>query len=266
MFKRTELFRFVEGSLIDTQTRGNKPIVYNAGSGDETYTPYAIGRGQVENKTEMVRASLQLTLALNNPVALRHLSGVSDTVLTLTMFQQSNSTTTVAWKGRLAKVKLSGKQVIMTFESIFTSLKRPGLRARWQRNCRYAVYGPGCNLDKETFKHTDDITAIASDGITYTIGDLSAFEDGYFRGGMIRASNTVIRFISEHAGNVITLGRRFEFLESEFATLGSGNVPVDLFPGCAKNLTVCTDRFSNQLNYGGFPWIPTKNPVGGSIV
>jgi len=266
MFRRTELYRFVEGSLIDTQTRGNTEVVYDAGSGDETYTPYAIGRGQVENKTEMVRASLQITMALNNPVALRHLSGVSDTVLTLTVFQKTDATVAVIWKGRLAKVKLTGKQVIMVFESIFTSLRRPGLRARWQKNCRYAVYGPGCNLDKETFKHSDDITTINADGVTYTIGDLSAFADGYFRGGMIRASNNVIRFISDHAGNVITLGRRFEFLESEFDDLGTGNVPVDLFPGCAKNLTVCTNTFGNELNYGGFPWIPTKNPIGSSVV
>lgn len=266
MFKRTELYRFVEGSLIDTQSRGNKPVVYDAGSGNETYTPYAIGRGQVESKTELARASLQVTLALNNPVAQRYLSGIADSVLTLTIFQQTDSTVNVSWKGRLAKVKLSNKNVTMVFESIFTSLRRPGLRARYQKSCRHTLYGPGCNLDKALFEHEDDIASIASDGLSYTIGDLSLFEEGYFSGGMIEASNGVFRYIAEHSGNVVTLSRRFEFLESEFATLGAGNVPVSLYPGCPKSIEVCHERFDNVLNYGGFPWIPTRNPFSGSIV
>lgn len=264
MFRRTELFRFVEGSLIDTQTSGNAPVTYDAGDGDETYTPYAIGRGVVEVKNELSKASLEITLALNNPVAQRYLSTIVDTVMTLTVFQQTNATTNVVWKGRLQKVKLNNKKVSLIFESIFTSMRRPGLRARWQKNCRHSIYGPGCGVDKAAFAFNDDVADC--DGVTVTMTDLSLFDDGYFTGGMIETlDNNVLRYVLNHSGNVLTLARPFEHLQALFDA-GPPPLAVNLYPGCAKNLATCIDRFNNVLNYGGFPWIPNKNPMGGSSI
>lgn len=262
MFRRTELYRFVEGSLVDTQTSGNKPIVYDAGDGDETYTPYSIGRGVVEVKNELSKAQLEVKLALNNPVAQRYLSAIVDTVLTLTVFQQTNSTTNVVWKGRLQKVKLTNKAVSLIFESIFTSLRRPGLRARWQKSCRHSIYGPGCGVDKATMLVADAVVSI--DGAVIEMTDLSAFEAGYFTGGIIQTQdNNVMRYILNHTGNVLTLSRPFEHLQALF---DAGPVSVNLYPGCPKNMTACDGTFDNLDNFGGFPWIPPKNPMGGSSI
>lgn len=261
MFRRIELYKFVEGSIIDTQTRGNTPIVYNT----ETYVPYVIGRSVVEAKNELSKASLEIKLALNNPVAQRHLSTLVDTVLTLTVFQQTNVTTNVIWKGRLAKVKISGKKVSLIFESIFTSMRRPGLRARWQKPCRHPIYGPGCKVNKADFLFEDDVASLV--GTTVGMTDLSIYEDGYFSGGIIETQdNNILRYIVAHVGNVLTLSRPFEHLQTQFDTLGAGNVAVNLYPGCDKSLATCIGRFDNVLNNGGFYWIPTKNPMGGSSV
>lgn len=264
MFRRTELYRFVEGSVINTQTSGNAPVTYNAGDGDELYTPFAIGRSVVEVKNELSKASLELSLALNNPVAQRYLSGIVDTVLTLTVFQQTNATTNVIWKGRLAKVKLSNKKVSLIFESIFTSMRRPGLRARWQKNCRHSLYGPGCTVDKALFAFNDDVVSIS--GVDVVMTDLSLFADGYFSGGMIETlDDNVLRYIIAHVGNNLTLARSFDHLAALVAA-GPPPIAVNLYPGCAKTMTVCDGTFSNIDNYGGFPWIPNKNPMGGSSI
>ena len=37
---------------------------------------------------------------------------------------------------------------------------------------------------------------------------------------------------------------------------------VTLHPGCDRTLATCKGRFANQINYGGFPWIPGQNPYG----
>lgn len=264
MFRRTELYRFVEGVIVDTQTSGNKPVTYNAGSGDEVYTPYAIGRGVVEVKNELSKASLEITLALNNPIAQRYLSAIVDTVLTLTVFQQTNATTNVVWKGRLVKVKLTNKKVSLIFESIFTSMRRPGLRARWQKSCRHSIYGPGCKVDKATVLFANDVVAI--DGNDIELTDLSTFSAGYFTGGIVQTQdNDAMRYILSHVGNVITLSRPFEHLNEIFAA-GPPPIAVNLYPGCPKNMTACKDIFDNLDNFGGFPWIPPKNPMGGSSI
>lgn len=262
MFRRVELYRFVEGSIIDTQTRGNKPVTYNAGSGDEVYVPQVIGRGAVESRTELSKASLEITLEIANPVAQRYLTAVADSVLSLTIFQQTNNDTLTIWKGRLSKVKLDAKKVTLTFESIFTSLRRPGLRARYQKACRHSIYGPGCNVVMASFLTTDDVSAISGTSITMT--DLSGNPAGYFIGGIIETQdNSQKRYIVNQSGNVLTLQRPFEHLQELF---DAGPVSVNLYPGCPKNIEACIDRFNNVLNYGGFPWIPSKNPMGGSSI
>ncbi|MEW6169845.1 MAG: phage BR0599 family protein [Pseudomonadota bacterium] len=41
---------------------------------------------------------------------------------------------------------------------------------------------------------------------------------------------------------------------------------VVLYPGCDHTLSTCESKFGNSANFGGFPFIPTKNPFGGSPI
>lgn len=256
----TELFKFVEGTNIETQTSGDAEVTYNS----EVYTPRSIGRTQAQSKNELSRANIDISMALDNPLAQRHLASPVDNVVTLTIFQQTDIGTNVFWKGRLSSVKATNKAVTLTFESIFTSLRRPGLRARYQKACRHALYGRGCNVDPELFAVVGDISNIQ--GTVVTVPGLNAHPDGYFRGGMIRAPDGVVRFIIDHSGNTVTLSRPFQTLIDLFAVNGPGAVEVKVYPGCRHNMLDCANIFNNLPNYGGFPWIPQKNPMGGSSI
>lgn len=255
-----ELFRFVEGDFITTQTSGDSLITFNA----EDYEPHPIGRSQAESKNELSRASIDINMDLANPLAQRHLASSIDSVVTLTIFQQTELGTDTFWKGRLSLVKATNKGITMTFESIFTSLRRPGLRARYQKSCRHALYAKGCNVDPELHAVVGTISAIT--GTTVTVPGLDAYPDGRFRGGMIRAPDGVVRFIVNHVGNVVTLSRAFQTLIDLFAINGPGEVEVKVYPGCRHNMDDCAGIFDNLPQYGGFPWIPNKNPMGGSSI
>jgi hypothetical protein len=39
-----------------------------------------------------------------------------------------------------------------------------------------------------------------------------------------------------------------------------------MYAGCDHLLATCRDRFSNVANFGGFPWIPQKNPFSGDAI
>lgn len=255
-----ELFRFVEGDFIATQTSGDTLVEFNG----EDYTPEPIGRSQAESKNELSRASIDINMDLSNPLAQRHLASSIDSVVTLTIFQQTEMGTDTFWKGRLSLVKATNKGITMTFESIFTSLRRPGLRGRYQKSCRHALYGRGCNVNPELHAVEGTISAIT--GTTVTVPGLDAYPDGRFRGGMIRAPDGVVRFIVNHVGNVVTLSRPFQQLVDLFADTGPGTVAVKVYPGCQHNMADCGGVFDNLPNYGGFPWIPQINPMGGSSI
>lgn len=253
--KITELFRIVEGATVTTVTSSDKSVTYSS----ETYTPVAIGRSQVEAKNELSRANIEITLGIDNAIAQRYMNSIVDTVVTLTVYEQQDATTTVLWKGRLSAVKPLESTVKLIFESVFTSLRRPGIPARFQRNCRHILYGRGCRLNKEDFDIAGTATAVS--GSVVTVGAAASYPDGYFLGGMLEAPDLTLRFIVSHSGNQIGLIRKIDSLTT---AIGGGPQSVRLFPGCDRSREVCLTRFNNLNNNGSFPFIPTRNPFGGS--
>jgi hypothetical protein len=86
---------------------------------------------------------------------------------------------------------------------------------------------------------------------------------------MIETASGDLRYIIDHSGTQLTLIVPLSDL-TEDVNDSSGDALVALYPGCDHTRETCKDKFDNLANYGGFPWIPSKNPfansVSGSIV
>jgi uncharacterized phage protein (TIGR02218 family) len=250
---RVELYRFDENGTITTLTSSSKTVVYNG----ETYTPTAIGRKDISSTKELSKASLKISLSVNQEFAQRLVSTIVDENVYLILYSKTDGAIPVVeWRGRLASVKPEEQLVTLVFESIFTSLRITGLRKRYQRTCPYVLYGKGCLLDKDDFAVAATVTATS--GLTLTIAEASLQDDGFYTGGMIADSTGKLRFISIHAGDQITMVREL------FGLLDSSS--VTLYPGCDRSITTCNDKFDNKDNFGGFPYIPIKNPFTGSSI
>lgn len=255
-------------SLVWTLTSADTDETHNG----ETYISTAIGRNEVESKNELSRANLTVTVSLDNPMGRRWLRNTGDSVVTLNVFVKNEFETIVAWKGRLASVKPNEKSIELVFESIFTSLRRPGLRQRYQRTCPHVLYGAGCTLDKEDFAVSGEVTNVAGTVVTMPIA--ATYPNGFFNAGMIEAPDGTLRFVTSHVGQTLTLIRPLESLSEFFAKngygegygYGYGGLVVRIFPGCDRIKETCKNKFNNLNNFGGFPFIPLKNPFGGSSI
>lgn len=265
MATQTELYRFTEQGSTDvwTYTSGDDTVTYNAGDGDEDYVPVSIQHSEVDSRNEMSRANLDVQVSLTNEVGIRWLTDNGEKLVSMTLFEKDTlGAVNVTWKGRLAAVIPGMDSITLKFESIFTSLRRPGLRARYQRSCRHALYGRGCNLDPEDFADTGSVSAMV--GTVATIVAADAKPDGYYVGGMLRTTNGVLSYIVGHVGSAIQVQRLSFSLQQEI----DGGFPfaVTLYPGCTHDRATCESKFDNLLNYGGFDFIPQKNPLGGSSI
>lgn len=250
---RTELYRFDESGIITTFTSGSKEVPYNG----EIYTPVSMGRKDIISSKELSKASVKVSITLNNEVAQRWVSTVIDENILLIIYEKlGNNIPTVIWRGRLVTVKPDTKHINLIFESVFTSLRIPGLRKRFQRSCPYVLYGKGCNLDKANFAVNGAITE--TNGLILTIPEAALNEDGFYSGGVIEDSGGKTRFITNHVGDQITLVRELIGL--------SLSSDIILHPGCDRIIETCDVKFSNSDNFGGFPFIPIKNPFGGSSI
>lgn len=264
-----ELYRFVEDSQVWTLTSADADEVYNS----ETYVSTTVGRNEIESKNQLSRANVEISFDLDNEMARRWMRQVTESVVTLTIFaKDEEGNVAVNWKGRLSSVKPEQTAIVLIFESVFTSLRRPGLRARYQRACRHVLYGRGCTLNKEDFAVIGKVTAVSNQ--TVVVPEAASFQDGYFTGGMIEGPDGALRFITNHSGQTLTLIRTLESIVESFALAGYGKsygmfyggVACRIFPGCPRDRNTCDNRFDNLLNFGGFPFIPLRNPFDGSSI
>lgn len=219
--------------------------------------------GSVRTTNEFIKDTLQIKFPRTNTFAQSFLdSSFSDSQTTVTVFRgyiaDPDEEFISYWKGRVAGSAVDKNLIILDCEPVFTTLKRTGVRARYQRTCRHALYSSQCGVDIESSSFMVDGTVTAVDGVTFTISEASAQSDGYYFGGVLRLENGDMRFIINHTSDQITLNSGHPDLAV------SSN--VTLFPGCDRSPTTCQSRFNNLDNFGGFPYIPEKNPFNGSSV
>lgn len=265
MSSAVDLYKIICGGTTYLLTSAITEQVHQSGPGgsDETYVPAPIGRGGITNKSEISKSNLDVRIALDHALSQTLLSQWVETRTTITIFRKRTADTSVIWKGRLSNVVPEDAHVRMVFESIYTSLRRPGLRARMLKSCRHPLYGRGCFLDPADHAVAGNVSTIA--GLVVTVVEADALADGWFTGGMLEAPDGTKSYISKHVGAELTLNRISSALADAFNDEGPG-LDITLYPGCAHDYVTCRDKFDNDDNYGGFDYIPTKNPMGGSSI
>jgi uncharacterized phage protein (TIGR02218 family) len=268
------LFLFVQGVLEWRYCSAAIPVEHLG----ETWVPTPLSMGGVSQSSDMVKDTLSLKFPRDHEFAGQFLGYSPDQVTTLTVFRghlnDVDGQFITYWKGRIASFKAGGETISIECEPIFTSLRRPGLRARWQRSCRYALYQRGCGLDPEDFG--SDGTCTTVDGVNIVVPEAAALAAGWLVGGMVKTPDGVLRYIVAHSGANIKLIRPVDSLSRAvnggsgygygYGEFYGGSVPVRLYPGCDHSMSTCKAKFNNLPNYGGFPWIPNKNPMGGSSI
>lgn len=248
-----ELYRFALGALRWTFASGQTAVVYQS----ETYQPATIKRTGIEQGKEINRAGIEITLPRDNPLAGLFIASPPEGVVSVTIyrFHSGDAETIVLWKGRVGGARLSGSELTLKCEPVATSLKRVGLRARYQLICRHALYSADCGALKASYGVTGEVSSVS--GTSVQVAAAASKPDGYFVAGMLE-TNEGVRMIVGHSGVNLTL-------VAPMPSLAPG-VAVRLYAGCDHSTSTCQSRFNNIANYGGFPFIPTKNPFSGDAI
>lgn len=168
----------------------------------------------------------------------------------------------VYWVGTVGNVKIRDaiKAEILGIP-ISSTMRRTGLRLCWERGCPHALYGPGCEVNKEAFKAAT--TVIALTATTVTVASLGAWPPERFAGGFIEweatANGTVDRRAVERADNTVLhlLG------SSDRIEVGQA---VSVYLGCDLTPQTCQGVFNNLPNHGGFEMLAGKSPFDGNPV
>lgn len=251
-----ELYEFRQGSIFWRYTSAAHPITMVG----QVFEPEYIKRSAINQTDEISKNGLKLTFHLSNSFAHSFLGFAPEQITTVIIYRghydDSASEFVAYWKGRILSAKVDEQEITLDCESVFSSLKRPGLRARFERACRHTLYSTQCGLSMSSYAVEGIIQGVST--VNLTIGAAASYPDSYFTGGVVQSATGDLRFIVYHIGDHIKVSRVFN--------TAIGNTLVLLYPGCDKSKNTCINKFNNVLNFGGFPYIPSKNPFVGSVV
>ena len=242
-----ELYRFVIGVETVRYTSSASPVIYQG----ETYTPSSATRDKMKQTQDINRDGIGLQFPRENPFARRILAHPPDQVVTLTVYRRhfGDNDTVTAFKGRVVGARATNNSIMLDIESVYTSVRRAGLRATYQTLCRHALYSPGCGLSRASWGEQGIVQSIS--GLVVTTNIAAQKPDGYYLAGILQ-SGIYQRQITKHVGNDLTITEPIPGLV--------GNADIEIFPGCNLTYDTCHNKFNNSENFGGFTQIPGKNP------
>jgi uncharacterized phage protein (TIGR02218 family) len=231
-----------------------------------TWTPEPIAHGQLRQSARadreevMVQAywSAATPLKLFVPFMLPLPLKVRITKRTL----PSLTTQKVLFQGEVRSVKPKGKFLEARCSSFLDALERRLPSFLIQKTCNYILFEPNtCKAVAATYAKTATITTITRDVIRVSDASLTGLGTGWFAGGWLQMGTgaeleyRAIMDSTEIGGGVheLTMNQRLEH--------GAVSDAATLYPGCDRTFATCGSKFSNGDNFGGFPFMPRRNPA-----
>lgn len=164
----------------------------------------------------------------------------------------------ITFKGKIGEVSWSEVGFIADIVSFMKQLER-NIGYTYTSSCRHELFGTGgagkigaCGLSAGAFTHTGTISSISINKWKFVVSVSQA--DNYFSNGQVTFTSGnnagLSATIKKQTGTTIEL-----LLPTAFGLqVGDG---VTLIAGCDKTLETCKTKFSNAVNFGGFPHINT---------
>lgn len=248
-----ELYRFAMGGRLWLYTSADHEVAY----GVDVYQPCYIKRGGFTKGGDARKSSIDIELGASNELALIFRTGWLPALMVVTIYRHhyEDADFSVLWKGRVTGCKWAGSVATLTSDSVFTLFQRAGLRRMYQVGCPHVLFGTSCGLSAASWQVGGIVSGVV--GAEVTLTGISAYADGYFLGGMVQAGND-LRMITGHTAGGIAMVDAIDGL-----AIGDS---IILWPGCDRSMAACKDKFANLDNFGGLPFLPTKNPFSGDAL
>lgn len=168
-------------------------------------------------------------------------------------------------KGVVVRFEHNPTQYVASVQTVGVKLTQSPLLTAYTAACRWDLGSSECGIELDsTWIETGSVTGTfarnAINATTYrTFADSSRTEaDDYFTFGMLTwtSGNNVglSAEIKSFSGNTFEL---WDVMPNEIE-IGDA---YEVTPGCAKTTTDCSTKFSNLVNFGGFPNIPGRDSI-----
>lgn len=252
-----ELFTFEYGASAPLRYT-NAEVDLKIDGVDYRAIPISRGNIKVDGKTD--RKSLTIQVDKSAEVAFLFLGYPPTETVVYTIraghYGDPDNEFVVISTGRVLSHELAGAIVSLSCEHAITSLKRLGLRRRYQHGCPFVLYSAQCGASKDNA--TREVTVVEAEGMSITLEPnwMRGEPADRFVGGMIGWTSS---FGNEYRTILRCSGSGVLTVAGNFRGIDVGT-KIKVSYGCAHTMDHCRDLHKNINNFGGQPWIPFTNP------
>lgn len=264
-----ELYKFTAGTLTfrftsaqDEQIVGVTAPVNIQG----TYEPIPIHRGRVQASADGARKDgIQIEMPSSNEFAQRYINIVPGVRSRLEIFKFHRGDTPTpefitVFKGDIQTVSFTkqGRLATMQVLSLARAKGRAIPRFTYQGPCNHMLYDARCKISETdpSFEKFLTVASIDSTNTVLTVTGAGGFPSlDFFVSGFLEFDDDFRTVVKQDGIGEEDLTILVPFLNSPVGQT------IRCLAGCQLRLTLdCDLKFANVINFGGFPYVPKKNP------
>ncbi len=263
-----ELFLFQTGaSTFYAYTTSEKPVVHLG----RTYNPIAISRDNITSSGSLDKTRIKVIVPLVTEIAELFRLYPPGFKVSLKIFSGSlnavQSGISVIWVGRVIQSSRepagndNGEQCVLSCEPASTTMRQSGLRANWQLPCRHVLYAPRCGASEAAATVLTTAGTVGANWIDVPPGWEGARPRGKYVSGKVTWDGPLGR--EQRRILAVTESRITISGTTQHLVLGD---EIGVVLGCNRQMEDCINLHNRIHSFGGFPFIPTENPINKSQV
>jgi hypothetical protein len=273
-----ELYRFSNNEEVFTLTSGQDEVVYQT----ETYVPTPMQRANTKLTSIEAPSTLEITMPATEDFVRRYIATVPASLdrVVVSRFHSTDGGTPeviVLLSGTVSSVTFKGDLAAITVDRGTAILDQTIPKQSSRGNCNHIHYDARCKVSVGGFSVTGEVSAILDGGFTidvnFGVSEVAATglqfsaqmtsDDTYFNIGHLERGSFEFRMmqsIVDQGSNVARLGLLIPFQTAPIGTV------IRMAAGCDHTVDHCNLKFSNIINYGGFPFVPPTNPFEDGVL
>lgn len=239
-------------------TDAGSDIVYNG----HTYTKYPIKRTGAKFVAGLEVDTLSVTILHNKDtvvggISLAHFASnggfdgamIEVSKIFLTTYSATTNRAVVWFVGEVGQVNPTRSTIEIELLSGLRKLTSPFPREIFQPSCVHSLYDQWCKVVKASFTSS----GIVQIGNLYGGVSNLTNADGYFDLGVVEITSGAN--LGEKRGVKRWAGGGFVTMNPFTYSMSNGDT-FTIYPGCDKTKSTCDTKYSNTVNYRGYPFIP----------
>jgi len=200
-------------------------------------------------------SSVEIKIPISNQIVKDYGFQISPPRLFLNIyrFHRGTSTYVIYFKGEVNGIETTGEESVFKIPNTFGNILSGNIPNVYiQPPCNHVLFDTLCKVDKELNSVLTTIEMVYD--LTIVVNTIGLFPDNWMKGGEISfAGRNERRTITSQIGRIL-------HINYSFGRAGVGEAVI-VTAGCDHSFTSANGcpKFSNQLNFGGQPFVPGES-------